>query len=73
MYFDMFGEMQGINQKSGDELHIKFDTRGWGTTLSRMSGYVKNNKGKKVIEISGSWGEKIFVTNLVTKEKTCMW
>ena len=73
MYFDTSGDMQGINTKTGDELIIDFKTREWGSKISKCLGYVKDKNGKKVIEISGSWCDSVFITNLETEEKICMW
>jgi hypothetical protein len=72
MYFDLEGECDGINERTGDTLNVKFNPRSWSSN-SYITGSAKDKSGKVKYEISGSWIDKIYVTNLQTRIKVCVW
>ena len=63
MYFDLEGEVKGINHKTGDTLTIKFHKKSWNSS-SHITGKAQDKNGKEKYEISGSWADKIYVKNL---------
>lgn len=65
MYFDLDGPCSGKNFKTNDTIEMKFIPRKW-NSQSKMEGIVKNSKGEKMYEISGSWVDEIKVKNLTT-------
>ena len=72
MYFDMEGELEGINEKTGDTLSIKLIPRSWNTGSS-VNGKAMDKDGKVKFEISGSWTDKIYVKNNQTGANDCIW
>jgi hypothetical protein len=63
MYFDLEGEVNGLNERTGDTLSIKFHPRSWKTS-SHITGKAFDSNGLEKFEISGSWNDKIYVKNL---------
>ena len=72
MYFDLEGEINAINHKTGDTLQIKFNPKSW-RQPSHITGKAFDKSGKQKFEISGSWTDEIFVKSLQTGENNCVW
>ena len=71
MYFDLNSEMKGLNEKTGDRLTITYKPKGWNKP-SYLTGECKDKNGKTILSISGSWLDKIFITD-ANGIKELMW
>lgn len=71
-YIDVDGEMESINHQTKEKIELKFATRGW-STISTLTGQVFNEFGEETHTISGSWLEKIKLTNSQTGEEEIIW
>ena len=62
MYFDLNSEIKGVNERTGDKLIINFKPKSW-SKPSYITGECKDKNGKTVLTISGSWLDKIMITD----------
>ena len=63
MYFDLEGEVKGLNHKTGDTLAIKFHPKSWNSS-SKITGKASDKNGKTKYEITGSYADNIYVKDL---------
>lgn len=67
----MHETITGRNQR-GEHMEIKFSVKGW-TVDSRLKGWGYDKNGNKLWEISGSWLDKVELTNVRTGQQETLW
>ena len=60
--------MEGINRRTGDKIVIDFHANSK-PQFGKIAGKCHNKSGKLIYEVSGSWGDKVYVTHCLTGEK----
>ena len=63
LYADMEGTINSVSHTTGDKAEIKMVPKGW-KNPSKIEGIVKDSKGNKRFEITGSWLDQIILKDL---------
>lgn len=73
MYIDIGDTLEAYNHMTGESAEIKCIERQNDRKNSRIEGFIKDSKGEKVMEISGSWLDEIRVKDLKTSLTSTVW
>lgn len=72
MYVDIEGEVEAINNKTGERAELKFNTRGW-SVESTVECKIYDSHGNHVYNIEGSWLNRLDLVSCQTGQKELLW
>ena len=65
MYIDVEGDVEAVNNKTGERADIKFNTRGW-SVESTLDCKIYDAHGSHVYNIEGSWLNRLYLVSCAT-------
>ena len=69
---EIIGEVNGQNHKSGEKCLLNFHSKTWNKG-PKVTGFSYDKNGNKAYEVSGSWIDEVFATNVKTGKKEKIW
>jgi len=72
LYIDFAKDMYAVNHATGERAILNFVERGW-TCDSYITGTMYDADGAAKYNITGSWMNKLVMTNIDTKEEFVIW